>query len=138
MSFPEWGGGGSGLWSEPAAHWGSVCVHVVVGLFVVSSSSRSTPTALTESEPTTVCSSHLVSPGFVLVRWGFVGPAVAPGLLIGTCMSWASVRRLRSVRSSFGDPLTTTGGVHSFNLFYKFDRFCGKVYALKLSERSTS
>ena len=107
------------------------CVFVC-GLFLKLLNNQ-TPTCLMLSE------GDLLSPNFHTSAPRF-RRFFTPGFLIGTCMKWASLRRLR-IRSTSAPLLATRWRqgvpfIHSICLQVWW--FLCKVYALKLSEHSTS
>ena len=99
------GGGGSGLWSEPASSLGfhSACTCVFVCGIFLQLLNHQTPTDLMVSESDDDLLSVTFSPPtFTRLFRRFSTPA----FLIGTCMKWASLRRL-CVRSQ-STPLLAT------------------------------
>lgn len=139
MSFPEWGAGGSGLWSEPASSLGfhSACTCVFVcGLFLqLLNSNRSYTVWVCWRSAECELFSLNFHRSVPLSRRLF-----APGFPIGTCMKWASLRRL-CIRSQSAPLLATRwrrGVAFIHSICVQVWSFLCKVYALKLSERSTS
>lgn len=103
-------------------HSACTCVFVC-GLFL-QLLCHQTPTGLILSEAADGPLSVVFSRTTFTRLFHFSDGFLTPGFLIGTCMKWASLRRLRipfTVRSSLGHPLTASVGVHSFNLFTSFD-----------------
>lgn len=139
MSFPEWGAGGGQWVMVQARELSGISVCVVCGLFLQ---------LLNYQTHGSYCLSPLkiywvkfFSPLQTFNRlFPFSDGFSTPGLLIGTCMNWTSVRSLQ-IHSQSAPHVATRWHwavvfIHSICL--QVWSFLCKVYALRLPERCTS